>query len=453
MSPRIGWSLAIAVGFSVLPAARASEETTTAQRGERALLGRSFLPGTIPLSSYDNAWRVWSDDAQTPPKDYSNAFMERYGLHPSPYPNGRYPMGLRETKGLLGKGIATDCMICHGGSIAGKSYVGLGNSSLDFEAFVVEMAKAEGGSGKLPFRFCNTRGTSEAGAFAVYLLGFREPDLRLRIKHLDLEIHDDMCEDVPAWWLLKKKKTMYATGTGDARSVRSLMQFMLNPLNFTSTFEREEPTFRDIREYLLTLQPPKYPLPIDAKLAHKGEALFTKTCSKCHGTYGEKWTYPNRVVPLDEIGTDPARFHGLSEKFGNAYAESWFAKEKEGWFGDEYKPIRTSGYQAPPLDGIWATAPYFHNGSAPTVYHVLNSKARPKVFTRSFHTGLDDYDSEKLGWNVKEVDGKLDPVLPAIERRRIYDTTQPGRGNTGHTFGDKFTDDERMAVIEYLKTL
>jgi hypothetical protein len=231
------------------------------------------------------------------------------------------------------------------------------------------------------------------------------------------------------------------------------MQFMLNPLNFTSTFEREEPTFRDIREYLLTLQPPKYPLPIDAKLAHKGEALFTKTCSKCHGTYGEKWTYPNRVVPLDEIGTDPARFHGLSEKFGNAYAESWFAKEKEGWFGDEYKPIRTAGYQAPPLDGIWATAPYFHNGSAPTVYHVLNSKARPKVFTRSFHTGLDDYDSEKLGWNVKEVDGKLDPVLPAIERRRIYDTTQPGRGNTGHTFGDKFTDDERMAVIEYLKTL
>jgi mono/diheme cytochrome c family protein len=362
-------------------------------------------------------------------------------------------MGLRETKGLLGKGIATDCMICHGGSIAGKSYVGLGNASLDFEAFVVEMAKAEGGTGRLPFHFCNVRGTSEAGGFAVYLLGFREPDLRLRIKHVDLDIHDEMCEDVPAWWLLKKKKTMYATGTGDSRSVRSLMQFMLNPLNFTSTFEREEPTFRDIREYLLTLQPPKYPLPIDEKLARRGEALFTKTCSKCHGTYGEKWTYPNRIIPLDEIGTDPARFHGLTEKFGKAYAESWFAKEKEGWFGDEYKPIHTAGYQAPPLDGIWATAPYFHNGSAPTVYHVLNSKARPRAFTRSFRTGLDDYDSEKLGWKVKEVDGKIDPALPPIERRKIYDTTQPGRGNAGHTFGDKFSDDERMAVIEYLKTL
>ena len=44
-------------------------------------------------------------------------------------------------------------------------------------------------------------------------------------------------------------------------------------------------------------------------------------------------------------------------------------------------------------------------------------------------------------------------ALPAIERRKVYDTTQPGRSNTGHTFGDKFTDDERMAVIEYLKAL
>jgi mono/diheme cytochrome c family protein len=453
MSRHFSWGLAVAATFLVSSDSRCGEDLTPAQRGERALLGRSFLPGTLPLKAYDNIWRVWSADATTPPKDFPQAFMDRYGFHPAPYPNGRYPMGLRETKGIFGKGIATDCMMCHGGSIAGKSHVGLGNASLDFEAFVVESAKAEGGKGELPFHFCNVRGTSEAGAFAVYLLGFREPDLRLRAKHVDLEIHDDMCEDVPAWWLLKKKKTMYMTGNGDARSVRTLMQFMMNPLNFSSTFEREEPTFRDIQAYLLTLEPPKYPLEIDGKLAGKGEELFTKTCSRCHGTYGEKWTYPNRIVPLDEIGTDPARFRGLSEKFGKAYAESWFAKEKEGWFGDEYKPIRTAGYQAPPLDGIWATAPYFHNGSAPTVYHVLNSKSRPKVFTRSFRTGLDDYDSKKLGWKVKEVEGKIDPALPAIERRKIYDTTQPGRGNGGHTYGDKLTDEERMAVIEYLKTL
>ena len=61
------------------------------------------------------------------------------------------------------------------------------------------------------------------------------------------------------------------------------------------------------------------------------------------------------------------------------------------------KPVRaTAGYQAPPLDGVWATAPYFHNGSVPTLAGVLNSKARPKVFTRSYHTGEEDYDKDKV---------------------------------------------------------
>ena len=43
--------------------------------------------------------------------------------------------------------------------------------------------------------------------------------------------------------------------------------------------------------------------------------------------------------------------------------------------------------------------------------------------------------------------------LPGIERRKVYDTTKPGRGNAGHTFGDVLSDEERWAVIEYLKGL
>src|SRR6516162_3467753 len=84
MSPRCAWRLAIVMGLSVVPAARASEEMTPARRGERALLGRSFLPGTLSITAYDSVWRVWSDDAKTPPKDFPNALMDRYGLHPSP---------------------------------------------------------------------------------------------------------------------------------------------------------------------------------------------------------------------------------------------------------------------------------------------------------------------------------------------------------------------------------
>ena len=88
----------------------------------------------------------------------------------------------------------------------------------------------------------------------------------------------------------------------------------------------------------------------------------------------------------------------------------------------------------------------------PTLYHVLNSKSRPKVFTRSYRTGEADYDKDRVGWKVTEVPPP-DAKAPGYERRRVYDTAQPGRGNGGHTFGDDLTDDERAAVIEYLKSL
>ena len=120
--------------------------------------------------------------------------------------------------------------------------------------------------------------------------------------------------------------------------------------------------------------------------------------------------------------------------------------------GPAYKAIESEGYQAPPLDGLWATAPYLHNGCAPTVYHVLNSKARPKVFTRSFKTGAEDFDSVKLGWKYREC-APAAASLPPREQRKVYDTSQPGRGNGGHTYGDTLSDEQRMAVIEYLKTL
>lgn len=446
--PRFKWILGLWL-TALLSSAQAAEPS--AERGRQALLTRAF---NIPLwkaEAYDSAWRNWGTGLEKPPKDYARAFMERYGLHPAPYKNGRYPMGLRPGTFLFKQGLASDCLMCHGGSIAGKSHVGLGNASLDIQAVFEDLNKASGRAAATPFTFSNARGTSEAGSMAVFLLSFREPDLRLRLKPLELDLRDDMCEDVPAWWLLKKKKTMYHTGATDARSVRSLMQFMLIPANSRQVFEKEEPTFRDIQAYLLSLEAPKYPFPIDHELAARGSVLFNKTCARCHGTYGEKWTYPNKIVPLEVIGTDSKRLEGVSQKFGDYYNKTWFGAEKDLVHG--YQISATPGYQAPPLDGIWATAPYLHNGSVPTVYDVLNSKTRPRIFTRSFHTGTEDYDAAKLGWKVQLLDQGPDPRLPAHERRKVYDTTQPGRSNGGHTFGDPLSDDERRAVIEYLKTL
>jgi hypothetical protein len=425
-------------------------DAPSAERGKKALLGKSYSPPAMLATAYADAWKHWGLKEKPAPTDYDRLFRQRYGMHSAPYPNGGLPMGLRKDKVTVGlfqrEGLTNDCMICHGGAIFGKSYVGLGNTSLDFQTFYEEMLGPPGRRAHSAFTFSRVRGTTEAGAVAVFLLGFREPNLSLRLSRIDLDVHDDLIEDAPAWWLLKKKKTMYATGGGDARSVRALMQFMMSPLNFPAAFHKAEADFKDIRAYLLSLEAPKYPLAIDRKLADDGKAIFHDTCARCHGTYGAKWTYPNKVVPLKEIGTDRHRYDGITRKFGEYYNKSWFA-------GD-YQAIESAGYQAPPLDGIWATAPYLHNGSVPTLYHLLNSKTRPRIFTRSYRTDLADYDSHKVGWKVTVLDRAPDPKTTApIERRKVYDTTRPGRGNGGHTFGDHLSEKERMAVIEYLKTL
>jgi mono/diheme cytochrome c family protein len=432
----------------ILPGAAPAAEPDP-QRGYQALTTRAFVAAPWSLSAYDNAWKHWRPAPKEKPADYDQAFRDHYGLHPAPYDNGRLPMGLREGRFLIAKGITTDCMICHGGSIFGQSYIGLGNASLDIEAVFSELSKASGGGGGLPFIFSRVRGTSEAGGMAAYLHGFRDPDLSVNFKRRDLGLRDDLCEDAPAWWLLKKKKTMYHTGTADARSVRSIMQFMLTPDNSRAVFEKEEAAFADIRAYLMTLEAPKYPLPIDRTLAAAGAKTFVQHCAKCHGTYGAKWTYPNKIVPHDIIGTDRNRLVGLSRELAEHYNKGWFAQEA----GGGYQVSDALGYQAPPLDGVWATAPYFHNGSTPTLYDVLNSKTRPKIFTRSYRTGREDYDDMKVGWKVEVRSLGADPSLSPSQARRIYDTTQPGRSNDGHTFGDALSEDERRGVIEYLKTL
>lgn len=444
--------LAIAAPAMVHSADTSSSTTTPAGRGYKALTETAFIPGFWSQKAIPNAWKHW-DGMKEKPADYDAAFRDRYGLHSAPYPNDGLPMGLRKASVLLGTGIGADCMLCHGGSILGKSYVGLGNSTLDIQGLFEELAKADGRAAKLPFTFTNVRGTNEADGFGVYLLGFRNPDLSIRDTWKNLGLHDDTCSDVPAWWLMKKKRTIYYTGATDSRSVRTLMQFMLHPLNAASAFEKAEPAFRDIQQYLTNLEPPKYPFSIDKVKAAKGEQVFQDHCAKCHGTYGEKWTYPNKVIPLDEIGTDPKRHAGISIDYGTAYSESWFGKEKAGRFADGKSLRWTPGYQAPPLDGIWATAPYLHNGSVPTLYNVLNSKTRPKMFTRSFKTEEADYDKEKVGWKVTELTSPLNDKFPPIEQRKVYDTSKPGRSNTGHTYGDDLTEEERGEVIEYLKQL
>ncbi len=431
-----------------LAAETKTAEKTAAERG-REYVHSPFNSPLFSMKAYENAWKQWG--LKEKPENYEQMFRERYGLHVAPYDNNGLPMGFHEARGLLGKGVGNDCLLCHAGSVAGQTYIGLPNASLDLESLYTDLAAADGYKHPFPLTFSNVRGTIEAGPVVMYLLQFRDPDLKLQAP-VKLEFRNDVCEDVPAWWHLKRKKTMYHTGTINARSVHSLMAFLLSPLNSADFIKKQEKAFSDIQAYLLSIEPPKYPFAVDGQLAAKGKELFKHNCARCHGSYGPSGRYPNKIVPLDEIGTDRTLTQASSIEAAQHFLKSWIAHDK-GPDGKPYEVTYKGGYQCPPLDGIWATAPYFHNGSVPTVYHVLNSKARPKIYTRSFRTKKEDYDSVKLGLKITVLDKAPDPSPPAPERRKIYDTTQPGRGNGGHTFGDELTEDERMAVIEYLKTL
>ena len=426
----------------------------SAERGRDALLGRCFSTPFVSRAGYQTLWKQWGLKAR--PDDFDAQVRDRYGLHEAPYPNDGLPMGLRPTSGRGGKAaVGIDCMLCHGGSLFGQSYVGLPNTSLDLAGLFRDLDLANGAFGIFPYRLSNVRGTTEATATGIFVISLRDPDLGFRLPPANLgPVPDQSCEDAPAWWLLKRKTTMYYNGQIDAQAVRPLMMFMLSPATSGGLFPREEKTFADIRQYLLTTEPPKYPFTVDADLSARGRVLFEENCAKCHGTYGTgpgERTYPNKIVPLARIGTDPSLVRGLTPAIEDHFRQSWFTREQSPQGGPF--PLRyNEGYQAPPLDGVWATAPYLHNGSVPTLHHLLKSSDRPRLFTRSYRTGVDDYDLERVGWKVTELSAPP-PARSRDEARKVYDTSQPGRSNAGHTYGDELTDDERRAVVEYLKTL
>ncbi|WZO98731.1 di-heme-cytochrome C peroxidase [Isosphaeraceae bacterium EP7] len=95
------------------------------------------------------------------------------------------------------------------------------------------------------------------------------------------------------------------------------------------------------------------------------------------------------------------------------------------------------GYKARPLNGIWATAPYLHNGSIPSLAELLKS---PADRVKSFHVGSQEYDPEMVGF-------KDDASQP------VFDTTADGNSNAGHDYGGKFSENERADLLEYLKAL
>jgi len=424
------------------------QRTGDATKGFAYLVTGDYLKSGIPFNLFLMGTK----------KD-SNNYLNRTGN------NKNLPYDYTAVKAPNGEQIvAPNCLQCHAQVFDGKLIVGLGNTFTDFTVnrnstvlFAEKFLKTlQGENAKkydaaknfitaiktiAPSLITTTKGVNLADAMAALLVAHRDP-VTLKWSNANLiEIPSEIIPtDVPAWWLLKKKNAMFYNGLGRGDFGRFLMASNLLTVTDSSEAAEVDTHFNDVLAYINSIQPPKYPNAINAQMATKGKSVFTATCTKCHGSYGENASYPNLLIPENIIQTDSALY---SSNYSNVQFVNWF---NGSWFttGDHpAKLIPYKGYIAPPLDGIWVTAPYLHNGSVPNLETVLNSRSRPKFWKRSFSNPSYNYEIPGYNYEIKnEASGN-----------EIYNTTQKGFSNEGHYFGDKLSEKERRAVIEYLKTL
>lgn len=431
------------------PIPKSKQRTGNPAKGYNYLITGDYLKSGIPYSMFFLG----------SPKDTNN-FLQRTDNNK----NVRYDF--TAVKAANGEQIvAPNCLQCHAQVFDGKLIVGLGNSLSDYSTsrlpatlFLEKYLKSlKGGDSSTkylaakgfitavkmiaPQLITSTRGVNLADGLAFLLVSHRDPvSLQWSDKSLMAQPNEIIPTDVPAWWLLKKKNAMFYNGFGRGDFGRFLMASNLLTVTDTSEAKEVDTHFNDVLAYINSIEAPKFPRAINMAVAVKGKHIFAATCGQCHGSYGTDGKYPNLLIPESMIQTDSALF---TSNYSNPQMVDWFNKS---WFSTGDHPAKLvpyRGYIAPPLDGIWVTAPYLHNGSVPDLEGVLNSKARPKYWQRNFATADYNYDIPGYKYQVKDSAGGSE----------VYNTTLKGFSNEGHYFGDHLSATERSAVIEYLKTL
>jgi mono/diheme cytochrome c family protein len=450
----LAWSF---VAVSLAGLARADELAsglTVAERGYRWLTTKAFLPADFDQDVFDNLWKIWPADlreqaARAAPEERRRMAFSRYGLVERPDSDGTGPALGYVADGA--GGWVMNCLACHTGKVAGRVALGLPNSNYLLETLTedVRLMKLKMGKplthmdkGSLTMPLGTTRGTTNSVMFGVALGALRDKDLNVRRDvAVPVMLHNDV--DAPPFWNVRRKKHIYADGFA-VKSHRLLLQFVMLPRNAGETLRGWEENFRDILAWIESLESPAYPWEIDRSLAEKGRTAFERTCARCHGRYGEDPVYPDKIVSIDEVKTDPARLKSLTIEHRRKMQDGWF-----GDYGRETYIVDPGGYLAPPLNGIWASAPYLHNGSVPTLWHLLHPDDRPVVWSRT----EDGYDRSKVGLEVTTFEKFPEGIKTPAQKREFFDTRQPGKSAAGHPFPDELTEDEKHAVLEYLKSL
>jgi hypothetical protein len=478
--------------------------------------------------------------------------------------SGQLPTGLtqmRNTDGRYTGNLGTTCHVCHSGQVGGaQDGAGLGavygnsNSLSEFGQLSQDAgALLPGISQPSPLVVGKTRGTNNALALQIIVFALSEDIRPLDPNFLGFAAlaPNGGSIDAPAWWNMGHRPVKFVDGFLAMDALRSDLGFFL-PGPGPGGFDWIKSHDRDGDSYIMSLKSPAYPGAINTALAEQGAILFHSknlwadnlnnpapkpdggngSCAGCHGAYSPRFVndpayldtpalegVASYVVPRDLIGTDPWRIDSDSEA-AEQYGKANFFAYPETINSDpnrdcstqnraEIRQGRKPGYLAPPLYGVWASAPYFHNGSVPNVWEVLKPADRQPIWRRlSTPTRADQqgkvvmgydtnlaraYNADKLGWKYDALQCGVAGTMPYIdctpddpvavptflqllgmlggsnpftwylgvtpltdqqlEDRKIYNTHMYSQGNAGHEFTSVLTDQERRAILEYLKTL
>ncbi|WP_298821522.1 hypothetical protein [uncultured Roseibium sp.] len=205
---------------------------------------------------------------------------------------------------------------------------------------------------------------------------------------------------------------------------------------------------RKILTWMMEYRPQPFPGKVNRTLLKRGQNIYRDQCADCHGHYDRNVTSPQlKSFPnwMGNIETDEARKNLTNGRVANAV--------NRGLFGHYFQARSASSYAAPPLTGLWASAPYLHNGSVPTLWHLMRPSKRPTRFVVGGHA----LDLEKVGLQGESKGGNSwmppDSYTPWAITAEI-DTREFGFSNAGHTIGfDQLTEEEKNALLEYLKLL
>lgn len=366
------------------------------------------------------------------------------------------------------------CAYCHTGKAAGIIIPGLANKSIDLRTLgywgIGLDLKSDGMthtySPELESLITNSQrmfAVLENPAFSSPTVGLIDNNILKKTffqafgLRYDDKVRAFLNKPGHLWGLKEKKKLgLFWGGEGSGHSIGwKVGPEIMN--GQTAVNIRKKNYFQKVSEvenHVEQFQPPKYPFEINENLAFgTGKSLFTGRCQKCHGDYQKKpggsaiYQVP-KLIPWRVVKTDPNRSKFFDSELWSAIEESEFSDLllKSG-----SQDMDRPSYIAPRLEGVWSRFPYLHNASVPTLMDLLTTpESRPVTFSLKKSGEKETFDQYRVGLKV---DAPGTPQDPGLSRAWVYDVKRPGQSNQGHAFGIDLSEKQKLALIEYLKTL